>query len=57
MRNNPYLMGSAVALGVLLLPWQLTAIAAVLSIMYYLTTLGRRLTKTIWPLEESRSVP
>ena len=46
MKNNPYLMGAAMAVGVLLLPWQLTAIAAVLSIMYFLTTLGRNFTKT-----------
>ena len=48
MRNNTYLFGAAVVAGVLLLPWQLTAIAAVLTTMYYLTTLGRNFTKILF---------
>ena len=41
MSNKPYLTGVAVAAGAVLLPWQLTVIAAVLAVMYYLTSLGR----------------
>ena len=46
MRVNPYLTWVAVAAGVMLLPWQFTVIAAVLSVMYYLTSLGRNSTRT-----------
>ena len=46
MRSNPYLTGVAVAAGVALLPWQLTVVAAVLSVMYYVTSLGRDSTRT-----------
>ena len=46
MSSNSYLVGVGVAAGVILLPWQLTVIVAVLSLMYYLTSLGRESTRT-----------